>query len=65
MKLKAEQRGNRNHHCTEEVIKQIRLEVKENAPDDLGSLWTSMYQANGTTVYRRITFKAINHLPAW
>lgn len=25
-----------NHHCTEEVIKQIRLEVKENAPDDLG-----------------------------
>lgn len=24
-----------NHHCTEEVIKQVRLEVKENAPDDL------------------------------
>jgi len=30
-----------NHHCTEEVIKQIRLEVKENAPDDLGELMVS------------------------
>lgn len=24
-----------NHHCTEEVLKQIRHEVKENTPDDL------------------------------
>jgi ferritin-like protein len=24
-----------NHHCTEEVINQIRHEVKENTPDDL------------------------------
>jgi len=24
-----------NHHCTEEVIKQMRLEIKESTPDDL------------------------------